>query len=175
MAGGHEGHDHWHVVHVDYDAEPGRGMGASAVPAQRGAVGVQPCHHVAAQRGAVQPFSHVVADRRPRQRARVAASTVCAGLLVAASVAVGRGWASRAVLHEEQVLDARIVFPAGARPAAITPAIAAARAAPSRAGMPQPARTRGRRPRPSNRPGTRSGPVPGGRSKPPPASQLRPR
>jgi hypothetical protein len=127
MAGGHEGHDHWHVVDVAYDAETGRGMGASAVPAQRGAVGVQPCHHVAAQRGAVQPFYHVVADRRPRQRARVAASTVCAGLLVAASVAVGRGWASRAVLHEEQVLDARIVFPAGARPAAITPASLSAR------------------------------------------------
>jgi hypothetical protein len=44
---------------------------------------------------------------------------VCAGLLVAASVAVGRGWAGRAVsLEERGVLDARIVIPAGARPAA---------------------------------------------------------
>jgi hypothetical protein len=113
----------WLVVDVAHNAEAGgsMGAGAGAVPAQRGAVGVQPCHHVAAY--------HVVADRRPpRQRARVAASAVCAGLLVAASVAVGRGWAGRAVsLEERGVLDARIVIPAGARPAAIAPAARAAR------------------------------------------------
>jgi len=95
---------------------------AEPAAAQRAAAGAPPCYHV-------------VDVRRPRGLARglrAAASALCAGLLVAASVAVGRGWAGgRATALEAAqrgVLDARIVAPRPRRPAA--PAAAAGTGAP---------------------------------------------